>query len=165
MIESVYRSEDLPAADRFAVWRDLLMKAMCPQEVLVEHAAPFEARMRVVQLNAVNVWKTTSLPVTWRRTPRAIRESDPERYHLTLLLRGGLSVSQGGQEGTHGPFGMYILGTSRPYVATNGPALAVGLEVPRRLLSLPARRTEALVTRRISGRNGPGACWRGRSPG
>ncbi|MER6844702.1 hypothetical protein ABT321_29800 [Streptomyces platensis] len=86
LTERLFRSGDLPPADRFDCWRELVGRTHAPLEVLSDHRADFLAAQRVLDLGAVSVWPTTFQPVCFRRTPKLIRQSDPEGLHLSLSL-------------------------------------------------------------------------------
>ncbi|MEO3753172.1 helix-turn-helix domain-containing protein [Streptomyces sp. B6B3] len=161
MYESVFRARDIPEADRFDLWRAFMAEAVCPQDMSTDDRSSFDAEALVLRLGEINVWLARSQQVSWQRTPRTIRECDPEFYHLSLTLRGTLSISQAGRSAVHGPHDMYIVNTSRPWDCHNTQARAVCLEVPRRLLPLPSAKVDRLVTSRLSGRDGPGALLAG----
>jgi AraC-like DNA-binding protein len=161
VLETVFRTDDVPAEDRFDLWRELMAKTMIPMEMTSTEAHQFQARMCLLRLGEVSVWPAESRPMSFNRTPRLIRQSDPEFYHLSLPLHGTLRVSQDGREAVHGPGGMFFVSTSRPHDCDNAPARIVGVEIPRRLVPLPDERVDQLITRRLSGRDGFGALLAG----
>jgi hypothetical protein len=71
--ETVFRSDELPAADRFDCWRELVSRTHAPLELRSDHRADFRASQRVLDLGAVSVWPTTFQPVCFRRSPKLIR--------------------------------------------------------------------------------------------
>ncbi|WP_243741207.1 helix-turn-helix domain-containing protein [Streptomyces sp. 8K308] len=134
-----------------------MLETICPMDMGTDHVDRFDAEMRLLKLGSVSVWPTTCSPMTFQGTPRLIRHSDPELYHLSLPLRGTMRISQAGREAVHGPWEMYIVDTSRPFDFVNAPTRLIGLEIPRRLLPLAEKHISPLVTRRLPGREGPGA--------
>ncbi|MFD8332718.1 helix-turn-helix domain-containing protein [Streptomyces solisilvae] len=69
------------------------------------------------------------------RTPRLIRQSDPELYHLTLLHTGSVAIEQSGLANVHGPGGMYFIDCSRPFACRMGGRFTgIGLEIPKALI-------------------------------
>ena len=87
-----------------------------------------------------------------------IRQSDPEEYHVTLLLGGGLGLDHAGQTDTYGPHDLWISDTSRPYdvqpLDDRDCRMITGVcvEFPNVLLPIPPDRVGQLLGRRLSGR-------------
>src|SRR5215218_7795572 len=93
------------------------------------------------------------------RTPRLIRQSDPEpeRYRVDLLVRGQMAVEQAGREAALEPGDFTVVDWSRPARWATASERAVSLMFPRALLALPHREVARLGGVRISGRHGAGA--------
>ncbi|MBE1530667.1 helix-turn-helix domain-containing protein [Actinomadura algeriensis] len=164
MLETVFQSEDLPPADRFAYWRECLGNTHAPLEMTSEHADDFRVRQRVLRLGAVTVWPATFQPMICRRTPRLIRRSDPGTYHLSLVLRGTAGASWGKREVTYGPSDLHVQDSSRSVTTWAGGDHAietVGLELPRELLSLPPGLADRMIGRPLPGGEGIGALLAG----
>src|SRR5438309_6026083 len=106
--ETVFRSEDVPAADRFDYWAELLGRTHAPMELRSNCADGFRASQRALDLGAVTVWPATFQPLTFRRTPKLIRHSDPETYHLSLLVRGAGAGVWGHRETEYKPYDLHI---------------------------------------------------------
>ncbi|MFE4590819.1 helix-turn-helix domain-containing protein [Streptomyces laurentii] len=161
LVESVYRSEDLPAPERFEGWRTLLGQTHAPVELVSDHHRDIRVVQRTLSLGAVSVWPSSFQPVIFRRTPRLVRESDPGRLHLTLPLKGKLHVSRERDEATYGPDDLNVLSTSHPFevralASSDGLNTGVGLEVPAALLSLPDRLLDRSTGLRLSAKEGFG---------
>ncbi|WP_432095873.1 helix-turn-helix domain-containing protein [Streptomyces sp. bgisy100] len=146
LTETVFRSEDVPAADRFDHWRELVGQTHAPLELLSDHRADFRASQRLLDLGVVSVWPTTFQPVCFRRTPRLIRQSDPEGLHLSLPLSGPLRTDRGREECVYGPDSLCVVDTSRPVDVYGGDGsglhTGVGLEVPKSVLPLAGRQLD-----------------------
>jgi hypothetical protein len=52
LIETEFRSEDVPAADRFACWRKRMGRTHAPMD-MSDHAADFWAHQRLLELGGV----------------------------------------------------------------------------------------------------------------
>lgn len=164
MRERVFRADDEAAADRLEVWRKRLGRDVSPLEADGGGGAGFRPRTRLLRLGATRVWSTTVQPVTVRRTPELIHQSDPQVYSLTLPLEGGSEVVQAGREVVHGPYDMHLLDSSRPYdlrLFGSRSVHLVGFDVPKALLPLPPERVDRLLVRRLPGREGIGALLSG----
>ncbi len=157
LTERLFRTDDLSPADRFDCWRDLMAQTLCPMDMSSDRAAQFQAQTRLLELGPVSVWPTIVEPMSWRRTPRLIRQSDPENYHVTLPIAGSVGVTHAGREAVHGPRGMHVADTSQPFHCVTGALHAVGLEVPRRLVPLRKERADLLLTRRLPAEEGYGS--------
>ncbi|WP_416983919.1 helix-turn-helix domain-containing protein [Streptomyces sp. T028] len=163
MIGTVFRSEDLPSEDRFDHWRDLVGRMRSPSDLTSTHASEFWAQCRLMDLGSVTVWPTSFLPTRYRRSPRLVRQSDPEMYHLSLLLDGGLALEHAGRSSTFGPRDLHLTDSSQPYdlrpADEHEPRVirGVGVDFPKALLPLPPHRVHVLLGRGLSGRDGLGA--------
>ncbi|MFG2138939.1 helix-turn-helix domain-containing protein [Streptomyces sp. NPDC048650] len=155
----MFRSENLPARDRFDYWSDLLGRTHAPMELRSEHAEDFRATQRVLDLGAVSVWPAKFQPLTFRRSPKLIRQSDPETYHLSLVVHGTGGGVWGHRETEYKPCDLHINSSSMPYEvhAVGDPITTVGVEIPRALLPLPRKMAEQIAGRPVSTRDGIGA--------
>lgn len=163
LAETVYRSEDVQASDRFDLWRELMSDTHAPMDLTSEQAVDFTAQVRCIQLGPVSVWPATFGPLIWRRTPKLIRQSDPENYHLSLVLQGTHGCSWGEHQRSYVAYDLHNNESSRPYEIWSqgtGPAFlsrSIGVEVPKDVLPLPRGRAECAVGLPMSGREGIGA--------
>ncbi|QYX79908.1 helix-turn-helix domain-containing protein [Streptomyces akebiae] len=167
MIGTVFRSDDVPAEHRFDYWRELMHRAIAPSEMRCEFADDFWARQRLMELGPVMVWPTAHLVTGFRRTEKLVRQSDPEMYHLSLVLGGGLGFEHVGRTEAYGPSDLWLSDSSRPY-EVHAPAglgrqviWGVGLDFPKALLPLPPARIQQLLGRRLAAREGVGALLTG----
>jgi hypothetical protein len=91
------------------------------------------------------------------RTPRLIRQSGPELYHLSLLRDGAAQVSWGNQRKAYRASDFHLNDSSRPCEIWTGHGWisCVGVEIPKALLPLPQRTVDRAVGRHLSNRIGP----------
>ncbi|MCZ1009368.1 helix-turn-helix domain-containing protein [Streptomyces lydicus] len=161
LIERVFRSEDLPPADRFDSWRQLVGQTHAPMELRSDHSADFRASQRLLDLGSVSVWPTIFQPMCFRRTPKLIRQSDPEGLHISLPLSGALRAVRGEEEAVYGPDSLCIVDTSRPVDVHGGDDASlhtgVGLEVPKAVLPLPRNHVDQAARLRLSAQDGFGS--------
>ncbi|MDI5964476.1 helix-turn-helix domain-containing protein [Streptomyces sp. SL13] len=157
--ETVFRSEDLAVADRFDAWRACMNDTHAPLDLSSDHAADFRAHQRLIRLGEASVWPATFQQLIFRRTPKLIRQSDPEVYHLSLLVKGEARVSWGRQGAAYSAYDFHTNDSGRPYEIWTGaqPITSVGVEVPKALLPLPRNKAGQVLGRRMSGREGIGA--------
>jgi AraC-like DNA-binding protein len=161
MIKTVFRSDDLPPAERLACFDEFQVGSVHPMRVLSDDPAGFRATARALDLAAVNVVELTCSSSDVRRTPKLVRAADPELYSLVFALRGELGVTQAGRETAlrAGDFAFYD--SSRPFslgiAGSRGTTTLVRAHVPRALLAMPMDDTDRLVAVPLSGREGMGA--------
>ncbi|MGW1673641.1 helix-turn-helix domain-containing protein [Streptomyces sp. NPDC002324] len=167
MIGTVFRSDDVPKEHRFDYWSELMHRAIAPSHMSCEFADDFWARQRLMELGPVMVWPTAHLVTGFRRTEKLVRQSDPEMYHLSLVLGGGLGFEHAGRTEAYGPSDLWLSDTSRPY-EVHAPAglgrqviWGVGLDFPKALLPLQPARVQQLLGRRLAAREGVGALLTG----
>ncbi|WP_405954948.1 AraC family transcriptional regulator [Streptomyces phaeochromogenes] len=163
MIGTVFRSEDVPAEHRFDYWRELVHRAIAPSDITSDHAADFWAEQRLLELGPAMVWPVSLVPTRFRRTEKMVRQCDPEMYHLSLVLGGGLGVDHIGRADLYGPRDLWVTDTSEPYDVRpphDGDrrlVTGVAVDFPKALLPLSPDRVRELLGRRLSGREGTGS--------
>ncbi|MEV6195671.1 helix-turn-helix domain-containing protein [Streptomyces sp. NPDC051920] len=163
MIGTLFRSEDVPVEDRFEYWRELVGRTRSPHDISSVHATDFRAEHRLMELGPTTVWPSSFLPSRYRRSPLQVRRSDPETYHLTLLLEGGLRLDHAGRNTTFGPGDLHLVDSSHPYDLTSvddghhRAVSGVGVDFPKALLPVPPHRIREVLGRALSGREGTGA--------
>ncbi|MFH8616413.1 helix-turn-helix domain-containing protein [Streptomyces sp. NPDC017979] len=158
---AVYANDHLAAEDRFDHWRTLLGSTHAPMDLCSERADDFRARQRVIGLGDVTVWPAAFPPVLFRRTDRLIRQSDPESYHLTLMLRGSGEADWRDRTLRTSPGTFHTSDSSRPVEirssAEKGRILMIGVEVPKAVLPLPRKLADRAVGLPIRDDQGVGA--------
>ncbi len=161
MIETVFRSEDLPVADRVDAWREKLSQTHAPVDLVCRPDSDFRAQQCVVRLGGALVWSSVWSPQTIRRTPRLIRGSDPEMIHFSLITKGTVGFRMGGPDALYGPYELRTNDSSRPFDILLGPqgegVAAVSVDLPRARLPLPADDLDRVIGHRMTGQEGVGA--------
>jgi len=157
--EVVFKSEELPAADRFEAWRAVMGSTHAPMDLSSDHEADYRAHLRLITLGEISVWPATFQQLVFHRTPKLIRQGDPESFHLTLILRGEGAVSWDGHEASYRQYDFHTNDTSRSYDVWTGrhAVKTVGVEIPKALLPLPRATAERAVGCSMSARGGVGA--------
>ncbi|WP_318201985.1 helix-turn-helix domain-containing protein [Streptomyces sp. SCL15-4] len=162
MIGLTFRSEDMPAEDRFDRWRAMLDRSRA-SEVASAYARDYRAEGRLMELGPVTVLPMACAPARYWRSARMVRGTDRERYHLTLLLDGDMVLDHAGRSGALRPGDLHVVDSSRPYdLRTGGDgelrlARGIGVDFPKALLPLPPHRIGELLGRGLPGQDGTGA--------
>ncbi|MFD8280525.1 helix-turn-helix domain-containing protein [Streptomyces solisilvae] len=161
MIETVFKTDDLPVADRVDAWREKLSRIHAPVDLVCRPGSDFRTQQRVVRLGSALVWPSVWSPQTVRRTPRLIGRSDPEMLHLSLIIKGSVGFRMGGPDALYGPYELRTNDSSRPYEILMGPrgevVDAVSVDVPRARLPLSSDDLDRVIGRRMTGQEGVGA--------
>ncbi|RKN12902.1 helix-turn-helix domain-containing protein [Streptomyces radicis] len=163
MIRTVFRGEDLPRAERLAAFDALQAKSPHSMRFGSERPGEFLATARELELGAVNVVELTCSTADVWRTPRLIRESDPELYSVVFALRGEVAVTQADREAVLGGRDFALYDSSRPFrihiAADRDTATLVRAHVPRALLPLPEGDADRLLAVPLPGEEGVGALF------
>jgi AraC-like DNA-binding protein len=157
MIETMFRSDDVAPAERFARWYEVSEQAYAPVEIHSDHKADFRATIRNLDLGIVQVSTLTYPPVQVSRTPKLIRQSDPEAFQLWLNLRGIIRITQGGRGAELAGQDLVLFDTSRPYHGFTDAVAGVVVQWPRALMPLGPDAVSRLTAVRISAGQGMGA--------
>ncbi|MER5885631.1 helix-turn-helix domain-containing protein [Streptomyces sp. NPDC001941] len=147
-------TDALPVEQRFGWWHDMTYNALVPTVLTSEFAADFRARAHLVSLGAIQLSELAYQQITTHRTPRLIRVSDPDSFHLSYTVRGAMHLEQGRRSVTFGAGDLMVFDTSRPFDGwasgvREGGVRQVVLQLPRTLLPFPARDAERLNGLRI----------------
>ncbi|MET7865341.1 helix-turn-helix domain-containing protein [Micromonospora taraxaci] len=159
----VVSTTEVPVEDGFAFWREVNSKLWVPYDLRCESQwePGFRAQVGISEFGPVQATLMTTMPHSVHRTPKLIRQADPEVFKLGCLVRGGGMITQDGQRTDFGVADLILYDTSRPYLAEFTPDVPVSqlllLRFPRSLLPLPTRELRRLSAVRISGAQGIGA--------
>ncbi|MDH6699315.1 AraC-like DNA-binding protein [Streptomyces sp. MAA16] len=163
MIETVFHTHDLPPGERADAFVEQLSRSHAPVGMAGRPGAGFLAHQRIIELGRVAVVPATMDSFVIHRTPRLIRRSDPESYHLSLITRGTVGLSLAGRDTVYGVGQMRTNDSSRPLeirLGTGGERIeAVSVDVPRSALPLPAAKVARVIGRPLDGRGGVGALF------
>lgn len=162
MIETVFRSDLLPPAERLAGWNEVA-SAGTPTKLRTDRPENFDATARMLTLGPVRLAVLTCPTLCSDRTPRLIRRSDPELYHLVLAPRGTVGLEQSGRQLQLERGQVGLATTSRPYRARlladgggRGRVTLVQVLVPRALVPFPQDEVDRLLALPFPGAGGPG---------
>lgn len=159
----VVSTAGVPADERFALWREVSRKTWMPLDARCEPSAEgaFRAHAVFSGLGMAQTLLLTTTPLSVHRTPKLIRQADPEVFVLTCAVRGRVTGEQDGRRADLRAGDLMLRDSSRPYLTGHAPGNStvrtLGLQVPRSLLPLPERDLRELTAVRISGGRGIGA--------
>lgn len=141
-METIFDSADVPVRDRVDAWAAVTARALMTTTIRLHDPARFTARLEVLPLGVAQLTALSYGPLTSLRTPRLIRQSDPEFYQLALIRTGRQVIEQVRATACLRPGDMVLYDSSLPFDATvpqaaANPSAAVVLQFPKRLMPLP----------------------------
>ncbi|MGW0761545.1 AraC-like ligand-binding domain-containing protein [Streptomyces sp. NPDC002814] len=159
----VVSTDEISPGERFAFWREMNAKLHVPYDLRCDPQMEgvFRAHVGFSTFGPVQATLATVVPHSAHRTPRLIRQADPDVFELACTVRGASTVAQNGERAEQGAGDLVLVDTSRPYQVEHAPYTPVSrvmlLHFPRSVLPLPARDLERLCGMRIAGTQGIGA--------
>ncbi|MFD5026657.1 helix-turn-helix domain-containing protein [Streptomyces sp. NPDC058373] len=157
----VFSSDEVPPGEGLAVLDELYATSEHPMRLRAKDPERFRATARTLDLAAVNVVELACSPSEVVRTPKLVRQADPELCSVIMPVRGRVALDQAGREAVLGTDDLALYDSSRPFhlrLAPGGGATTlVRAHVPRTLLDLPGARVERLLATTLDGRAGVGA--------
>src|SRR4051794_25678574 len=92
----VISTVDVPAGERFGFWSEINAKLWVPYDLRCEPelTEKFDAQVAISEFGPVQATVITTMPHSVRRTPRLIRQSDPEVFKVGCIVRGGSMLTQ-----------------------------------------------------------------------
>lgn len=158
MLTNRFSTSDLPVRDRFTWWRDITVSTLIPTVLASDHADDFHATAEVLDLGGGQVTTMTYLPVTCVRTPKLIRQSDPDYYQLSLTVRGDMGLSQARRHTAFRAGDLMLYDSSQPFEGwascDGGAVVHVVAQFPKAVVPLPRRLVDRLVATRITADHG-----------
>lgn len=159
-MQTVFAREDLPPPDRLAALNELFVTSEHPMSISSHESSHFQGAVRAMDLAAVNVVELTVSASDVLRTPRMIRQTDPELVCFAVACTGKLVVRQAGREAVLEATDIALYDSSRPFGLRFGaggePTRMIRAHIPRALLGVSPDRIERLLARPLTGQAGFG---------
>ncbi|MFC0033691.1 helix-turn-helix domain-containing protein [Micromonospora chaiyaphumensis] len=159
----VFDTEQVPAAERFGLWLDMLASTPGLMRVRTEHADNFVARSEFLDLGPMQLVRHRYPSLDGVRTRKLIQRTDADYYVLALTLAGTGIADQEGQRGICRPGDFTFYDCARPQELSHHgddgdqPLRSIVAFIPYEALPLPNRRLAPLFAGRMSGTDGIGA--------
>ena len=158
-------SGDLPPEDRFAWWSEQVARDTAPNVVSSPHAGDFQAAVTLAELGPVRLSVLAFPEMRAVRTAALIRQSDPERYGLSLITANAIWFAQHDSSTRVSAGDLLLHDTSQPYdsraLPETGPGKMLMLHFPKAALPLPPERLDCLLARRLPADTGMNAILAG----
>ncbi|MGV9388214.1 AraC-like ligand-binding domain-containing protein [Streptomyces olivaceus] len=150
------------ATDEVDQWAELTALALVTTRIkAVEPGRPFIASLRTMQLGTTQLSELSYGALVSQRTPRLIRQSDPELFQVALISSGRQRIEQARNSAAIAGGEMVLYDSSLPFdaYAEDSPdgtrARGVMLQFPKSALSLSTRRLKHLLAVPLNARQGP----------
>ncbi|MBD0746861.1 helix-turn-helix domain-containing protein [Streptomyces sp. CBMA152] len=158
---SEFSTEAVPARERFALWTELAGQSHVRNWLRSESAPDFHASLRVLDLGDVRVSTLTYPSVEITRTPKLIRQDDPEVYQVNVLMSGRGRVAQGGREAVLRAGELMVVDSSRPFDGGFDGELSsmTVVQLPRTRLPLPGDVVQRVTATPIAADHGMGGVF------
>jgi AraC-like DNA-binding protein len=143
----------------FPEWEDSVCRTFVPLRARsTDSVTDFRGQVGSVSLGAVVLAQVAASGALVERTPRLIRQDDPELYKFGLQVSGTSVIEQDGREARLGPGDLAIYDTSRPYRISFADDFAMTVAMfPRHLVRLPEQHMAQLTAKRLAGDTGLGS--------
>lgn len=150
----------IPSPERFPFWQEMVARASIPVHMRTPYEENFAGAMTGLNLDDVKVIEYHYPSLDAWRTPRLIRQSDPELCQLAFSMTGEASLTQDRATSFLRANEFTFYSSSRPYSlshrTSDGPIGAIVVQIPHRKLSAPGGRLSRFNACRISGASGLG---------
>jgi AraC-like DNA-binding protein len=155
-------TDQVPAADRLAYFREALLHDLMPVEIYGDPSASFSAHLEADTLGPITLRRLTGRTPGrhgLRRTPGLIRRGDPGSYGLVMYEQGSAVLTHGHRQVELTAGEMTLIDTSRPYDGSyvSGQGRLLSIVFPREALQLPGAAVDRLCGARLCARSGVGA--------
>jgi AraC-like DNA-binding protein len=156
---SLIRTDDVPPAQRYEAWRQVVCETLGPLDFHMDADAPLSGEIEAGQLGALRVGKVrTQTPHSVYRTARLIRRDSPENYRVVLAMAGTHRLVQDDRAALLHAGELAIYDFGRPYELDYRSAVQLAVfTFPRALLPFSVDTVAALTATPMAGDHGTGA--------
>ncbi|WP_030693777.1 helix-turn-helix domain-containing protein [Streptomyces globisporus] len=160
MMKMVLDVSCLPPEERTAAWAEATDRALVTTRFRFPEPERFAAQISAMELGPAQLSLMSYEPLQSYRTPRLIRQSDPELYQIALITAGKQGIEQGGGQSVVQSGQFLLYDSSRPFEALAGvdgeSSSSLLLQFPRRLMPLSEKRAAPLCGKALNVSGGMG---------
>jgi AraC-like DNA-binding protein len=148
----------VPPPERFELWREISARSHTRDVLTSDDQDDFLARMRTLHLGDMRMSGIAMPHLQVVRTPRSVRQFDPEAYQVLCVVAGGGHVTSVGCDARFRVGHIVVTDTSSPMTANLRAApegwSSLVLQLPRTSLPLPEQAVRRLVATPIPSHHG-----------
>ncbi|MFF0446530.1 helix-turn-helix domain-containing protein [Streptomyces sp. NPDC004609] len=163
MLVTDFSTDSVAVHDRFARFEATADSWYLPNHFRSDRADDFRARMRGLFLGDLTLSVLTCSHLEVTRTPKLIRQQDPEVYQFHYVPHGLGVLSQAGREARLRGGRLVITDSSTPYhgwiKGEHALPCSIVVHVPRRILPLPRRAVQRVLAVPLPVDQGVGALY------
>ncbi|MEU6478882.1 helix-turn-helix domain-containing protein [Streptomyces sp. NPDC047017] len=158
MRATVIDTAELAERERADVWVETMALAQVTQRVRFLDGTALQGRIEVMPLGTGQISVLSHTAVEAQRTPRLVRQSDPEMYHAALVTSGEVGIEQFRQSTLLRCGDVGFFDSSHSFDTFTGPipTRTLILQFPKRLLSGGERTFKELCGRSLPATEGMG---------
>jgi AraC-like DNA-binding protein len=151
------RAQDAPASERIDYWERAIAVTLLPMRGRHSGAGDFRAEMVAGTVGALRVAQASTPQGECFRTPKLIRQIDPDVYQVDVMCTGEVVAEQNDRQVRLGAADIAFVDPARPVRYLSTPSTHVSVLFPRVMLPLPADTVARLAPIHIPGDRGTGA--------
>ncbi|EQC0103250.1 MULTISPECIES: helix-turn-helix domain-containing protein [Enterobacteriaceae] len=152
-----YRTDEVPAAQRFEYWREVVSAHHCWAETSTDVPANFEATLDARSLGALGLSHIRCGTIAYDRDCENLRRAPGDDYLFNLLLSGKACLSQNDRHTVQKAGDMVFYDTARPFeYSFDGQYEMLILRVPRKALDCKHARLDNVTARTMSRQSAAG---------
>jgi AraC-binding-like domain len=117
-VSVVFRADGLPPASRVDYWREIISNVFLPLDLRGEIGPTTPAELRTTEIGPIRFTESVTGPgASFRtgRTPRLIRNSDPDVCLVGVLVEGEVRIDQDGRQAVLRPGDLSFTDPARPF--------------------------------------------------
>jgi AraC-like DNA-binding protein len=158
MEATVVDTGEMVRQERADAWVEVMAMAQVTQRTRFLDGADFKGRLAVMPLGNGQITDLSHASVVAQRTPRLVRQSDPEMYHAALVLAGEVGIEQYRQSALLRSGDIGFFDSSKPFESFTGatPARTIVFQFPKELLRVPERHFVGLCGKSLPATEGIG---------
>jgi len=163
MLVTEFSTETVAPPERFALWEEVSAQSHVRNLLRSDDQDDFRARMRILHLGDVQVSAMAMPQLDVVRTPRAVRQFDPEVYLVNCTVSGRGRLMTAGHDAEFHVGQIVLSDSSDSMKATfhNPPHgwTSFVVQIPRALLPLPEKTMRRLIGVPVPGGQGMGGVF------
>lgn len=156
-MSATFRIVDAPAVSRKDYWHHVVTSALGPLDLRIDSPLDADDELTLGAIGGVRVAVLDASAAAVRRTPRHIKQSDPDMCKVDVLVDGAGVVQQDDREAELRPGDLTLVDLARPAAWAMAPSHVIAIVFPRALLPLRLDELALLTAVKVPGRQGLGA--------
>jgi AraC-like DNA-binding protein len=151
MLLTEFSTEAVTAPERIALFEEIASQSHMPFRLRSDCQDDFQARMRTLTLGDLQISALACPHLEVIRTPRLVRQADPEVYQINYLVSAKGHLTQGQCDTGFGSGQLVLTDSSVPlavklHAVTGQTWSSITTQIPRSMLSVPEKKVRRLLS-------------------